>query len=174
MTPVARLAFTRRPIVAVAIALTVSLSAAVLMQAQAPARKALAIDDYTKWRGIESQALSGDGKWVAYVLRQMNTIPAESKPVLHLRQLETGTDVTVDDATAPGFSPDSKWIAYQVDPGAAARARAARRGPGGAGGSGAGAPAAPGQGQEAGRGAATAIPPRRVELRNLANGVVRT
>jgi dipeptidyl aminopeptidase/acylaminoacyl peptidase len=164
-------AFTRRPLVAVAIALTVALSAAALMEAQAPARKALTIDDYTKWRSIGSQGLSGDGKWVAYVLRQMNTIPAESKPVLHLRQLETGTDVTVSDATDPAFSPDSKWIAYQVDPGAAARARAARRGSGATGGA-SGAPPS-GQGQEGARGAA-AIPPRRVELRNLATGVVRS
>ena len=105
MTHAARLPFTRRPFVSVAIALAVALSAGALMDAQAPGGKALAIDDYTKWRSIDGEKLSGDGQWVAYVLRQMNTIPAESKPVLHLLQLETGTDVTVNDATAPEFSP---------------------------------------------------------------------
>jgi hypothetical protein len=143
------------------------------MEAQAPARKALAIDDYPKWPSIDGEKLSGDGRWVAYVLRQMNTIPAESKPVLHLLQLETGAEVTVDDATAPAFSQDSKWVAYQVDPGAAARARAARRGSGAGGSGGAGGSAASGQGQEGGRGGA-AIPPRRVELRNLETGAVRS
>jgi len=162
--------------VTVAVALAVALVAGALMEAQAPAKKALTIDDYTKWHSINNETLSGDGQWVAYVLRQTNTIPAESKPVLHLHKLETGAEVTVDDATDPAFSPDAKWIAYQVDPGAAARARAARRGSGaGAGGSGgAGGSAASGQGQEGGRGGASAIPPRRVELRNLETGAVRS
>ena len=172
MTHAARLPFTRRPFVSVAIALAVALSAGALMEAQAPGGKALAIDDYTKWRSIDGEKLSGDGRWVAYVLRQMNTIPAESKPVLHLLQLETGTDVTVNDATAPEFSPDSKWVAYQVDPGAAARARAARRGSGGTATAGGSAPS--GQGQEGGRGGAAAVAPRRVELRNLETGAARS
>lgn len=122
--PAARLPFTIRPFAVAAVTLVVALAHAVaLPEAQAPARKALTIDDYARWRSIGSQTLSADGTWVAYVLRQMNTIAAESKPVLHVRNLETGTEVTVDDATDPEFSADSKWIAYQVDPGAAARAR---------------------------------------------------
>jgi dipeptidyl aminopeptidase/acylaminoacyl peptidase len=178
MTHAARLPFTRRPIVAVAIAVAAALAGPALMDAQAPAKKALTIDDYTKWHSINDEKLSGDGKWVAYVLRQMNTIPAESKPVLHLLQLETGTEVTVDDASDPEFSPDSKWIAYQVDPGAAARARAARRGSGSGQGPGQGQSSGQAQGssqtQEGGRGGANAIPPRRVELRNLETGAVRS
>ena len=164
--------------------------------AQAPAKKALTIDDYTKWRSIAGQKMSGDGKWVAYTLAARPTsIAAEAKPVLHLLNLETSADVTVDDATDADFSPDSKWIAYQVDPGAAQRARASRNalgsgGPGtppqgGGGAAQPGAPAgAPGQSGQSGQagqtgqagrgGGAAAIPPRRVELRNLATGAVRS
>ena len=94
---------------------------------QAPAKKPITIDDYTKWRTIASQALSGDGKWLAYVLQHTNTIPAEARPVLHLKNLDTNVEVTVEHASEPVFSHDSKWVAYQVDPGAAERARAARR-----------------------------------------------
>ena len=167
----ARLPFTRRPISVLAMAMSLALcAAAALTEAQAPAKKALTIDDYTKWRSISGQELSGDGTWAAYVLQQLNTIAAEAKPVLHLRNLDTNAEVTVNDATAPDFSPDSKWMAYQVDPGAAERARAARRAsgstPGGA------APASPGQ--EGGRGGAGAMPPRRVELRNLETGAIRS
>jgi len=166
-----RTPITRRPAVLVAMASAIALCSAVaLMDAQAPAKKPLTIDDYTKWRGVTGQEISGDGKWVACVLQQMNTIPAEAKPVLHLRNLDTGAEVQVNDATAPDFSPDSTWIAYQVDPGAAERARAARRGSGGT--QAAGAPASPGQ--EGGRGGAGAAPPRRVELRNLGTGAVRS
>jgi dipeptidyl aminopeptidase/acylaminoacyl peptidase len=153
--------------------------------------KGTPIDDYTKWRSIAGQAISGDGKWVAYTLHLTNTIPAEAKPVLHLLNLETNAEVTVADAAEGTFSADSKWIAYQVDPGAAQRARASRAGSGTTPATSPATPtpsqpgatppapaqiAAPGaQQSQAGRGgAAPAIPPRRVELRNLATGAVRS
>jgi dipeptidyl aminopeptidase/acylaminoacyl peptidase len=101
-----------------------------LPSAQAPARKVLTADDYPKWRSITDQAISGDGKWATYVLQLTNVPTAEAKPVLHLLNLETNEEVTVQHAADGTFSPDSKWIAYQVDPGAAERARAGRAGPG--------------------------------------------
>ncbi len=178
----ARAAFTRRWIPVFAFVLAVAMSAAYLTpQAQTAAKKAMTVEDYAKWREIASPAISGDGRWVAYVLQLTNTIPAEAKPVLHLLNLETNADVTVNDASDPVFSLDSKWIAYQVDPGAAQRARATRTGPGGAPSTQPAAPVpaeAPGTQQDqgqTGRGtAAAAIPPRRVELRNLETGAVRS
>jgi dipeptidyl aminopeptidase/acylaminoacyl peptidase len=100
--------------------------------AQAPAKKPIAIDDYAKWRTITDTAISGDGRWVTYVLQLTNTIPAEAKPVLHLKNLDTNEEIKVEHASGGVFSVDSKWIAYQVDPGAAERARRERR-PGGSG-----------------------------------------
>lgn len=185
----ARTAFTRRWIPVFAFVLAVTMTAAYSMpQAQNAAKKAMTVDDYAKWRDIAGRAISGDGRWVAYVLQMTNTIPAEAKPVLHLLNLETNSEVTVDDAADPVFSSDSKWIAYQMDPGAAQRARAARTGSGGAPSTQQTAPPAippapaptdapatqQGQGQT-GRGSApAAIPPRRVELRNLETGAVRS
>jgi hypothetical protein len=185
----ARTACTRRWIPVFAFVLAVTMTAAYSMpQAQPAAKKAMTVDDYAKWRDIAGRAISGDGRWVAYVLQLTNTIPAEAKPVLHLLNLVTSSEVTVDDAADPVFSSDSKWIAYQMDPGAAQRARAARTGSGGAPSTQQTAPPATppapapteapstqqGQGQP-GRGtAAAAIPPRRVELRNLETGAVRS
>jgi dipeptidyl aminopeptidase/acylaminoacyl peptidase len=151
--------------------------------AQAPAKKALTVDDYTKWRSLAGQEISGDGRWVAYTLQQMNTVAAESKPVLHLRNLATDEEVTVEHATGGTFSPDSKWIAYQVDPGAAQRARAGRGGAqGGSGTTPAQPPPATGPPatgtqpapQAQGPRGGGPIPPRRVELRNLETGEVRS
>ena len=51
-------------------------------------KKPLTIADYSKWRNIEGAELSSDGKWVAYTLRYTNTLPADSKPSLHLRNLD--------------------------------------------------------------------------------------
>jgi hypothetical protein len=89
--------------------------------AQTPVKKALTVDDYTKWKSINAPELSGDGKWVTYGISLTNTVAAESKPVLHLVNLETNQHVEVTDASGGNFSADSKWIAYTVDPSAGGR-----------------------------------------------------
>jgi dipeptidyl aminopeptidase/acylaminoacyl peptidase len=172
-------------------------ASAVTPDAQSPAKKPLTIDDYTKWRSISDSSISDDGKFVASVLRQSNTVDAESKPVLHLKNLESGEEVTVPHATGPVFSRDARWLAYQVDPGAAQRARQGRGAGSGGGGPGTtpASPPAPPETQPPaptnpqqpsptsqtpttaaegrGRGASN-IPPRRVELRNLQTGTVQS
>jgi dipeptidyl aminopeptidase/acylaminoacyl peptidase len=136
-------------------------------------KKALSVEEYTRWRSINNPELSGDGVWVSYVLQQTNVVQALAKPVLQLRNLQTGEEVTIPNATGASFSPDSKWIAYQVDPAPERRAREAggsenepAAGPAAAGAS---APAAP-----AGRGNAGPVPPRRVELRQLVSGNIQS
>jgi len=134
----------------------------------AQAKKILSVDDYPKWRSISGQSLSADGAWVAYTLQLTNTPESETKPVLHLRNLTSGQDVTVPHGTGAQFSPDAKWLAYTVDPTGGGRGgRGARAG---------GAPAdAPPAATPPARGDAATPPaePRRVELRNLATGVIR-
>lgn len=182
-TAVEKFRFNRLRFAAFALGLAVLVVAAhALPEAQAPAKKAMTVDDYTKWRSIASQEISADGKWVAYTLQLTNTTPAEAKPVLHLLNLETSVEVTVADATGGTFSADSKWIAYQVDPGAAQRARANRGGAGAAAPTDSATPPSSNQtgtagvqsGQGARGGAAQNVPPRRVELRNLGTGEVRS
>jgi dipeptidyl aminopeptidase/acylaminoacyl peptidase len=149
--------------------------------ASPPAKKAMTVDDYSKWRTISNQALSPDGKWLAYILELTNVLPGETKPEMHILNLETKADVVVNDATDPLFSPDSRWVAYQVDPGAAERARRARRAaesPGNAASGNAPAqtqPASDPTGPQGRRGGGEApVPPRRVDVRNLATGAVRS
>jgi dipeptidyl aminopeptidase/acylaminoacyl peptidase len=176
-TPIQKTSFQFRRVAVLAIAVAIALAAYALPQAQAPAKKAMTIDDYTKWRAIAGQEISPDGKWVAYTLQLTNTVPAESKPVLHLLNLETNEDVTVADATGATFSPDSQWLVYHIDPAAARRGRGGRGGAGASGGTPANAPQSgtPGSQTNAARaGASPATPPRRVELRNLATGAVRS
>jgi dipeptidyl aminopeptidase/acylaminoacyl peptidase len=146
----------------------------------------MTVDDYSRWRTISAQALSADGKWLAYVLELTNVMPGETKPELHIVNLATNKDTVVNDATAPVFSPDSRWVAYQVDPGAAQRARQARQGASGSGSAPAGnapstqpspaqtAPSSGQAGQTGRRGGSEPIPPRRVELRDLATGAIRS
>lgn len=135
--------------------------------AQTATKKVLSVDDYSKWKSIGNQSISGDGKWVAYVVSATNTDPADAKPVLHLVRLDNNQDLEVANASAPAFSPDSKWLAYTVD--ASGGGRGGRGGRGGGGGGGGG-------GAQATRGGAAGqqAPPRHVELRNLATGTVQS
>lgn len=108
---------------------------------QAPAKKVLSVEDYTKWRTITGQEISGDGNWVAYTQSLTNTVATESKPVLHIVRVDTNQHVEVANGAGGVFSADAKWIAYQVDPSG---------GRGGRGGRGANAPSPGGD---------TAVPP---------------
>ena len=145
-------------------------------------KKPLTIADYSRWRSIEGAEISPDGKWVAYALRFANTLPAESKPLLHILNLDTNQDIEVPNAHTPSFSSDSRWLAYQID---SVPARGGRAGGGGttppptdssaaAGAAlgatppGAGAAATPQGPGRAGAGGG-AVPPR-MELRELATG----
>jgi ABC-type transport system substrate-binding protein len=103
------------PATVVAQAAPASQAAAPSAPAPAGVKKALTIGDYTKWRSIEGAEISPDGKWVAYALRFMNTLPAESKPVLHVVNLDTNQDIEVPNAHSPSFSSDSRWVVYQID-----------------------------------------------------------
>jgi len=89
------------------------------LPAQTPAvsgsKKVLSVDDYARWRGVDNAMLSADGKWAAYGLRFINTVPTDAKPVLHLRNLSTNQEIEIANATQPAFSPDSRWIAYLVE-----------------------------------------------------------
>jgi dienelactone hydrolase len=164
--------------------LLVFISAYAWVGAQAPAKKAMGIDDYTRWKSISGQEISGDGQWVTYGVAITNVAPNDTKPVLHLLNLGTGQDVEVASATGGTFSADSKWIAYQVDP---TGGRGGRGGRGGAGGGSTAPGGAEGQtpppqnptstepGAQPGRGATNApAQPRRVELRNLQTGAIKS
>jgi dienelactone hydrolase len=143
-------------------------------------KKVLSPNDYSRWRSIEGAQISSDGKWVAYGTRLTNTLQNDSKPIVHLLNLDSNKDVEIANASNPIFSPDSRWVVYQVDSVATGRGR---------GGRGAGTPAgdstqpapppsgappavAPG-GAPATGGRASGAPPapaRRMELRELATG----
>jgi dienelactone hydrolase len=115
-----------------ALALIVALLVYLHPAAQSAAKKALTVDDYTKWKSITDPAISGDGKWITYVLQTTNVPTDQAKPMLHVLNLETNADVAVPNATGGTFSPDSKWLGYQVDPAPGRRGRGGRGGGGGA------------------------------------------
>jgi len=162
-------------------------------QAASAAKKVLGVDDYARWRAIEGAQISPDGRWVASTHRLSNVLPNDSKPVLHLRNLETDQEVEIANASNATFSNDSRWIVYQVDSmPARPAARSGRPGADSANAppavppavptavSAAVPPAAPpatppGSGLASGARASVpaAAPQRRYELRELATGTTR-
>jgi hypothetical protein len=142
------------------------------VHAQAPSaattRKVLGADDYARWRTIDGAQLSSDGKWAVYGLRFTNTLPADAKPLLRLRDVTAGTEIEIVDASQASFSPDGKYLAYLVE------TQPRRTPPRGA--DSATTPPPPGTPATAAaatpaRGATTIT--RRWELRELATGTVR-
>jgi hypothetical protein len=116
------------PLLAVPVAAQTSQAAvSVASRADAPGKKPLTIEDYGRWRTIEDARISGDGRWVSYALRHINVLPVESKPVLHLHDVDGDSDVEIENAHNAEFSPDSRWLVYQVD---SVRARGGRGGRG--------------------------------------------
>jgi dipeptidyl aminopeptidase/acylaminoacyl peptidase len=151
----------------------------------ASGKKPLTIGDYSRWRSIEGAELSPDGKWVAYALRYANTLPADSKPLLHILNLDTNQDIEVPNAHTPSFSSDSRWLVYQIDSVPARGGRGAGTGTANtppATDSSAAAGAAAGamtqgtatQPQGPGRAGGSAAVPPRMELRELATGRIQS
>jgi dienelactone hydrolase len=127
-------------------------------------KKVLGVPDYARWRTIGSQGISSDGSWVTWVYRFTNVAERDTKPELHVLNVDTNEDVVVPGATGGTFSPDGRWIAYPVDsiPPRGGGGSAAAGGPGGSGG-----------GAAAREAASTPGALHRVELRELATGATQ-
>src|SRR6185437_5576209 len=119
-------------------------------------KKTLGFADIGRWNRISTAALSNDGKWMTYIYQ-----PNEGDGTLYVRSLDGGKTYTIPVGSAPVFSDDSRYVGYFVSPPeAAGRAGRGARGSGGGGRGGRGAAAAEGDD----------TPPRRFELRDLADG----
>ena len=117
-----------RRLVVLASALIVVFGSAFALTAQAPAKKALSVDDYTKWRSIGGPSISGDGKWVAYVLSQrIRRRPTRSRSCICLR-LDTNQDLEIPNATAPRLLGRLAWLAYRSIRGGGRGGRGGRAG----------------------------------------------
>ncbi|MEO7085325.1 MAG: prolyl oligopeptidase family serine peptidase, partial [Gemmatimonadaceae bacterium] len=106
-------------------------------------KRAMTVADIGRWRTIRDVAITDDGTWASYGYNERRV-----DDTLFVRNLASGADTKIPRASRSQFSDDSKWVAYFVadpiraDNGAAAPAPTPLNGP------------------------------ERLELRNLATGVV--
>ena len=94
------------------------------------AKPTLAAADYAKWETLSGNALSADGKWIAYDLRRGN-----GSTELRYRATSGGEEHTARSATTPQFTSDSRWLLYTVSPDTAGGGGRGGRGSRGGGGS---------------------------------------
>ena len=80
----------------------------VALQAQKPA---LDHSVYDNWKTTGQLLITDDGKWVTYVIT-----PQQGDGWLYICNLTTGRKDSVERGTNAKFSPDSKYLAYQVTP----------------------------------------------------------
>jgi dipeptidyl aminopeptidase/acylaminoacyl peptidase len=66
---------------------------------------------YDGWKSISSPVVSDDGKWVTY-----NINPQQGDGWLYIYNVSTGRKDSVSRATKAVFSPDNKYIVYNVIP----------------------------------------------------------
>ncbi len=75
-------------------------------------KKALQLEDYSRWHRLVSVELSDDGQWMTYGLRPNGG--DDTLKIQHLDQAEKKYSIPF--ASSPVFSDDSKWAAYLIQP----------------------------------------------------------
>ncbi len=88
--------------------LLVALSPGFLSAQEKPS---ITVDDYGQWKRITSASLSPDGSWMSYAYDRL-----EGEDTLHVAGLDGGASFVVPRGSAPAFSQDSRWVAYQLSP----------------------------------------------------------
>jgi len=77
--------------------------------AQGQNTRPLPIEDYARWRSIQSVSLSDNGEWVTFAYR-----PHRANDTLMVRNLQTAHEYSIPQASGPRFSEDSHWLAYRL------------------------------------------------------------
>ena len=75
-------------------------------------KKPLDHADVHRWRKIEQQRLSNDGKWAAWA----QTPVSEGDAMLHLWSADSNTTTVFPRSSDAQFSDDSKWLIFRVKP----------------------------------------------------------
>jgi dipeptidyl aminopeptidase/acylaminoacyl peptidase len=78
---------------------------------QSTTKRMLEHADIAKWKNIESSKISGDGRWVAYLVR-----PLEGDAELRLYDAQADKTYTVPRAENLNFSQDSRYLAFLIKP----------------------------------------------------------
>jgi len=88
-----------------------------MQEAQAPAKRAIELDDIINWKSVGGATISKDGQWFAHRLA-----PGEGDAQVVVRSTSSDKAMTFDigepgaGGGAIGFSDDGKWVAFATFP----------------------------------------------------------
>ena len=85
-----------------------------MIQAQAPAPKPIALEDYAQFKRITGAAIANDGGWMHYTVS-----PNDGDAVLFVKSLDGDKVHEIARGANPAFSDDGRWIGYFIAPPAA-------------------------------------------------------
>ena len=66
---------------------------------------------YDSWKSVSQTLISDNGEWTAYAIN-----PQQGDGWLYINNNQTGKKDSASRGTAPVFSPDCRYIAFQVIP----------------------------------------------------------
>ena len=72
--------------------------------------RVMSIEDYARWRSIESVAISDDGNWMTYGYSHHR-----ADDTLYVRSLRTEQEYEIERGADPEFSDDSRWVVYTIN-----------------------------------------------------------
>src|SRR5579871_3714666 len=92
--------------------------------ADAPAKRAITLDDLAKIKRVGSPAISPDGQWIVYTVGETDTKEDKGQSHLWMVKWDGSEDIQLtygkEGAGSPKFSPDGKYISFTSSrPGAA-------------------------------------------------------
>lgn len=70
-------------------------------------KKALSIEEYTKWRSITSASISENGNWVCYAYKT-----PQKDDTLYVKNLVNDSLLVIPRGSSPKFSDNEKWLSY--------------------------------------------------------------
>jgi len=106
----------RRTLLAVPILALFLSHACSAIAAEAAKKRPISLDDLARLQRVGSPVVAPDGEWVVYTVTQVD--PKDDKNVTHLWMVKWDGSVRLqltygkDDATAPKFSPDGRYISF--------------------------------------------------------------
>ncbi|MCJ7580925.1 MAG: hypothetical protein MUP98_10375, partial [Candidatus Aminicenantes bacterium] len=86
------------------------ISLAPFISAQSTDKKELTIDDYERWRTINSVSISDNGEWITFAYN----FP-DKDDTLYIKSTLTDKVFEIPSGSSPALSDDSKWAVYFIN-----------------------------------------------------------
>src|SRR5687768_10764679 len=107
----------RRRQSSIVLVLLLALASAIAAQTQT-ARRALKVEDMSRFRGVSDPQVSPDGNWVAYVVSSTDVKDDKSNSHIRMVNIDGSNNRQItfsnESENSPRWSPDGKYISFKI------------------------------------------------------------